>query len=189
MAFSADRDEWVDVLHASGFKTGNQRKKSEAHRLGLWHATVHVWICDPLNGLLCQQRDSRKAINGGLWDFSAAGHVGAGETLVHSAQRELAEETGLNFPIDSLNYLGVHVSKRVYGQDFRDFEFNHLFGYSGPINEEELKPQFEEVSVLKFLSSGELQRQWEQEPELWVGHSKQYYSRLLEFVKNAESSF
>ena len=188
MLVVADREEHVDVLNAAGLKTGLEKKKSEVHRLGLWHATVHLWVCDPIKGLLCQRRAAEKTIHAGLWDFSAAGHVGAGESLRSSAQRELFEETALWIPFQNLSYLGMHLNQTVHQQDFKDFEFNHLFGYCGTIVTENLKPQQEEVSELRFMGSEELQRQWNNHPLEWVAHTGNYYSRLLRFVRMMEWS-
>ena len=69
--------------------------------------------------LFLQKRSMVKDENPGLWDTAAAGHVGAGENYLHSAQRELKEELGLNVSIKEvmripaqLNTLWEHV--RVY---------------------------------------------------------------------------
>ena len=186
---TADQDEPLDVLNAAGHCTGVQLFKSEVHRRGLWHATVHIWIVDNERGLLCQKRAAEKSINANLWDFSAAGHVSAGDSLGWSAQRELFEETALWLPVHKLSYLGLHLNQTIYREDFKDFEFNHLFGYCGAIDSESLIPQKEEVSELHFMRSAELQNQWDNHPQNWVPHDGNYYSRLLRFVRQTEKSY
>ena len=72
--------------------------RSEVHRLGLMHRSVHILVFNSARELFIQKRSMRKDSNPGLWDSSAAGHVDAGEDYLACAQRELGEELGLFRP-------------------------------------------------------------------------------------------
>ncbi len=88
-------DERVDILDEQGKPTGESCLKSEAHRNGLLHPTIHVWLYTPDGRVLIQQRGENKATHPLLWDVSVAGHVSAGEEVITAAIREVEEEVGL----------------------------------------------------------------------------------------------
>jgi isopentenyldiphosphate isomerase len=177
--------ELLDVLRPSGLKAGYALPKNRIHREGLWHATVHLWVCDPSKGLLCQKRAESKSINPGLWDFSAAGHIGAGEAYRQAAVRELSEEVNLNLHSESLNYQGVYISNNQYSSQLIDREFNHIYTHVGKIDASRLRAQQEEVADWSFLTPEELKYQWKHCPQKWVRHSVQYYKRLRNFVESS----
>ena len=84
--------------------------KDLAHRDGIWHATIHVWVIDRDGRILLQHRAYNKKHFPGMWDISAAGHIAPGE----SGAREVQEELGADVDIDDLEFVGIlsldHVS-------------------------------------------------------------------------------
>ena len=62
-------DELVDILDAAGNYTGKIAMKSEAHRNGLFHPTVHVWFYTKNGQILIQQRAENKETHPLLWMF------------------------------------------------------------------------------------------------------------------------
>jgi isopentenyldiphosphate isomerase len=77
--------------------------KAKAHREGIWHATVHVWILDDQGRLLFQHRSPDKEHYPGLWDISAAGHIRVGE----DGAREVAEELGADVALGDMTFVGL----------------------------------------------------------------------------------
>src|SRR5687768_10120805 len=98
--------ELLDIVDPSGNPTGEQRDKTEIHRLGLPHRDVHVWITDGTN-VLEQQRAWDKKIMPGAWDIAVGGHVGAGENYLDAAIRETEEELGLRLPAERFLPAGI----------------------------------------------------------------------------------
>ncbi len=86
-------DELFDVVDAQDRVTG-QLPRREVHRLGLRHRAVHILVANRAGRLFLQKRSMAKDLFPGVWDSSAAGHVGAGEDYDGTAVRELAEELG-----------------------------------------------------------------------------------------------
>ena len=84
--------------------------KDLAHRDGIWHATIHVWVIGRDGRILLQHRAYNKKHFPGMWDISAAGHIAPGE----SGAREVQEELGADVDIDDLEFVGIlsldHVS-------------------------------------------------------------------------------
>ena len=85
--------ERIEIYNRHGEPAG-QALRADAHRVGLWHRTLHCWVITGSGELLCQQRAYGKLHWPGQLDISAAGHLLAGETW-QSALREADEELGL----------------------------------------------------------------------------------------------
>ena len=47
-------DEYIEILNDKGEISGKVCKKSEAHKKGLFHASVHIWIIDQDKNVLIQ---------------------------------------------------------------------------------------------------------------------------------------
>ncbi len=77
--------------------------KSVAHREGIWHATIHVWILDDQGRLIFQHRSPTKEHFPDMWDVSVGGHIRAGE----DGAREVAEELGADVNLIDLKFVGT----------------------------------------------------------------------------------
>lgn len=86
-------DELFDVVDDQDRVTG-QLPRREVHRLKLRHRAVHLLVVNRAGRVFLHQRSRRKDLFPGVWDSSAAGHVGAGEDYDGTAARELMEEIG-----------------------------------------------------------------------------------------------
>src|SRR3989338_3725254 len=66
----------------------------EAHKTGVWHRTVHIFIFNnfDLEEILLQLRSAKKKQGGLQYQSSVAGHVDEGETYKRAAYRETREE-------------------------------------------------------------------------------------------------
>lgn len=97
--------ELFDIYNADGTPAGYIASRDDAHKLGLWHRTVHVWIRNEKGELLLQKRALTKDVYPGYWDISCAGHIDAGESPETAALRELSEELGVQKHEDELTSL------------------------------------------------------------------------------------
>ncbi len=86
-------DELFDVVDEQDRVTG-QLARREVHRRKLRHRAVHLLVVNRAGRVFLHQRSMQKDLFPGVWDSSAAGHVGAGEDYDGTAVRELAEEIG-----------------------------------------------------------------------------------------------
>ena len=98
-------EEQIDILDSDGKKTGMVCGRSEVHRRGLWHRTVHIWFFDECGRILFQLRAHDKLNNPNLYDTSCAGHISAGDSSLDSAIREIREELGISKNPADLIYL------------------------------------------------------------------------------------
>jgi len=86
-------DELFDVVDDQDRVTGTMARR-EVHRLKLRHRAVHLLVVNRAGQVFLHQRSMKKDLFPGVWDSSAAGHVGAGEDYDATAGRELEEELG-----------------------------------------------------------------------------------------------
>jgi NUDIX domain len=83
-------EEPLNVYDAEGRVVGTM-PRAEAKRSGLAVGAVNVLLVNARGEVLLQRRPPDKE-NGGLWDKSVGGHVGAGEGFDATAVREAGEE-------------------------------------------------------------------------------------------------
>jgi len=83
-------EELLNVYDGAGRVTGALPRR-EAKRSGLAVGAVNALILNGRGELLMQHRPADKE-NGGLWDKSVGGHVGAGESFDQTLVREAGEE-------------------------------------------------------------------------------------------------
>ena len=145
-------DELIDILTPEGKPTGKTALKSEAHKNGWFHATVHVWLFTVDEKILLQKRALTKKVFPGLWDISVAGHIGAGETILSSAKREVFEEIGLELQEKDFIKIGTRIHQVSHKNGIQDNEHHHVFisELKAPISE--LTMQVEEVADIKLFN-------------------------------------
>jgi isopentenyldiphosphate isomerase len=143
-------DELIDILTATGEFTGKTALKSEAHKNGWFHATVHIWLFTSDKKILLQKRALTKKVFPGLWDISVAGHVAAGEEILEAAKREVFEEIGLQLQDKDLIKIGTRIHQVSHENGIQDNEHHHVFIAELKISIDKLTMQEEEVAGLKL---------------------------------------
>lgn len=144
-------DELIDILTPEGKPTGKTALKSEAHKNGWFHATVHIWLFTSDKKILLQKRALTKKVFPGLWDISVAGHIGAGESVLSSAKREVFEEIGLDLEEKDLIKISTRVHQVSHKNGIQDNEHHHVFIAELKVPLSTLKIQEEEVADIKLF--------------------------------------
>lgn len=179
-------DELIDIVKRDGKLTGEVRLKSEAHRLGLYHASVHIWFYTINGKILLQKRAKDKDTFPNLWDVSVAGHIGAGETPKNSALRETEEEIGLPIDEKNLDFIGTYFSEKQPNPDIFDNELHYIFLSELKVSIEELTLQKEEVSEIKLIPIQLLMNHLKDidAKTNYVPHDPKYYDFVLKEITN-----
>lgn len=118
--------EYVDIVDEQTAESlGSTAERREAHRVGLWHKVVHIWIVNSRGELLIQQRAASKEMYPNLWSMSCEGHVTAGQTSLQTAVTEVREELGLalsesDFELIDTRRATQHVPDRPEDHHFVD---------------------------------------------------------------------
>jgi isopentenyl-diphosphate delta-isomerase len=105
-------------------------EKLEAHRAGLLHRAVSVFVYASDGRLLLQQRSPGKYHSAGLWSNTCCSHPRPGEATAAAARRRLREEMGIE--------CGLHpafgfVYRAQLSNGLVEHEYDHVFlgHYSG----------------------------------------------------------
>jgi len=100
--------------------------RSEAHAEARWHQVFHCLVVSPARrSVVLQRRSASKSAFPSLLDFSATGHLEAGETP-EDGRRELEEELGLRVEPEQLVPLGTRLLADDQGEG-RNRELVHVF--------------------------------------------------------------
>ena len=177
------KEEFLEVYSPEGTKTGQKKSKSEIHRKGLFHSTVHVWIFTEEGNVLIQKRSKKKELNPGVWDVSVAGHIKFNENIKKAAKRETLEETGININTKDLLKIGVYRSINIHPTAI-DKEFFHTYILKIDKNSINLDFKNNEVDDLKFISIEEMESLIkEKNNKIFIGKNRKYYSDVLKSIK------
>lgn len=177
-------DELIDIVDQDGNLTGKSIMKFEAHRLGLWHACINVWLYTEKGEVLIQKRVEDKDTFPNKWDVSVAGHIGAGESAIHSAQRELVEELGVEVGLDQLIEIGSYASDVQHSETLIDREFHIVFIAKLNKKAEDIVLQPEEVAAVKLISISDFKKQISSEnsKSKYVPYTDVYYRMVFDAI-------
>ena len=71
-------DEFLDIVDQSDNVIG-QSRRSDVHKRGLLHRSIHLLVFNDSGELLMQKRSMKKDESPGKWCSSVAGHLDSGE--------------------------------------------------------------------------------------------------------------
>lgn len=173
-------DELIDVL-ADDLIVIKTCLKSEAHKNGWFHASVHIWFFTDNGDILIQKRSKDKIAFPDLWDVSVAGHISAGEDEITSALREIEEEIGLKISKKDLFKIGTFKEKFQHKENFIDNELHHIFLCKLKTDVNLLKIQKEELSDIKLISVSSFKKviNGPSSRKIFVPHYSDYYGFVI----------
>lgn len=143
--------EFLDILDENGQKTGNKKLRTEVHREGDWHKSVHIWIINNDGDILLQRRCTNKDSNPNMLDISCAGHLSAGDTPIMGAIRELKEELNLDVRKEDLYFIKTLKRSSIHSKTFINNEFIALYFLKTNKKIEEMNFQKEEISEIMYV--------------------------------------
>ena len=146
-----------DLLDATG--EISTIEKIEAHRRGLLHRAVSVFIFNDTGDILLQKRASDKYHSPLKWSNTCCTHPLPGETPFAAARRRLNQEMGLTAKLSEIFTLLYRINT---DNGFIEHEFDHVFfGFSG----QNPKPNPAEVSAWKWVAAQQLEQELAVKPE------------------------
>lgn len=103
-------------------------EKMDAHRKGVLHRAISVFILNSNNELLLQRRAVSKYHSGGLWTNTCCSHPRPGETALEAANRRLIEEMGMSCELKEIYQFQYRAE---LDNELTEHELDHVFvGYS-----------------------------------------------------------
>ncbi|HYU34486.1 MAG TPA: 2-phospho-L-lactate transferase CofD family protein [Thermoanaerobaculia bacterium] len=88
------QDELLAALDSSGKILPEPVSRQEAHRRGIWHRSVAIFVLSSQGEILLEKRSLHKDLFPGFFDIPG-GHVRSGQAPAETAREELREELGL----------------------------------------------------------------------------------------------
>lgn len=147
-------------------------EKMEAHRKGILHRAISVFIFNSRGEWLLQQRAAHKYHSALLWSNSTCTHPMKGEADLEAANRRLFEEMGMKAELEkqfSFQYR-AHLEN-----DLIEHELDHIFiGYSDALPE--INP--EEVAAYRYISQTDLTAELATHPERFSEWFKLLFERM-----------
>jgi isopentenyl-diphosphate delta-isomerase len=142
-------DKFVILVDSEDNQTGVS-DKMEAHRKGLLHRAVSVFIINSKGDWLLQRRASGKYHSNALWTNACCTHPAPDETNIDVAHRRLMEEMGMKC---QLIELFSFTYKELLDNELTEHEFDHVFlGITDEIPE----INTDEVMEWKYVSYNDL---------------------------------
>lgn len=153
-----DEEERVVLVDANDRELGTEDKLT-AHRQGLLHRAVSVFLFDDQGRLLLQQRSADKYHSPLRWSNACCSHPRQGELPATAAQRRLQDELGITCELQSA---GVFTYRADVGGGLVEHELDHLFigRFNGTPS-----PASQEVGAWRWVSPEELDRDVQEHPE------------------------
>lgn len=134
-------------------------EKMQAHIEGRLHRAFSIFVFNSKGELLLQQRENGKYHSGGLWTNTCCSHPRVGEDIGEAVHRRLKEEMGFDCDLSEKKTFLYHAK---FDNNLIEHELDHIFigYYNGvPI------PNKEEVENWKWISTKDLKKELEAEPD------------------------
>lgn len=149
--------------------------KLAAHREGLLHRAISVFIFDDRGRLLLQQRAVHKYHSGGLWTNTCCSHPRPDETAENAAHRRLKEEMGLE---STLSFAFSFQYRAAFDNGLIEHELDHVFiGHSG----QRPRPNPAEVADYRWLDLPAIEEDVSIHPDKYTPWFKLIYQRISEW--------
>ncbi|MBQ6312946.1 MAG: NUDIX domain-containing protein [Lachnospiraceae bacterium] len=140
-------EELIDLYNVDRERTGMTAVRGEKLPEGTYRMVVHVCIFNSKGEMLIQKRADDIVRWPGMWDVSVGGGASAGDDSRGAAERETAEELGLQ--IDFSN------RRPIITVNFHD-GFDDFYTIEQDLEPGDLDLQAEEVSEVKWASEEEI---------------------------------
>jgi isopentenyl-diphosphate delta-isomerase len=150
--------------------------KMEAHKKGVLHRAISIFLFDLNGNFLLQKRASNKYHSPNLWSNTCCSHPLPEENTLDAASRRLTEEMGMKC---ELNFAFTFLYKAILENDLTEYELDHVFvGFTN------LQPQIntQEVANWCYLPYDLLNEHVNQHPEKYTEWFKLLYNKVHLFL-------
>ena len=143
-------EELFEALDENGEFAGEIVGRDEAHKTGVRHRAVVLYLVNSKKQVLLQRRSLSKKKWPGYWDVTSGGHVDAGELGLFSAIRELKEELGIVVKPQDVRYVCCRLTNHKQ-EGMLDNHVNEYFVAFKDIGIKDIKLQKGEVEEVKWI--------------------------------------
>lgn len=148
-------------------------EKLAAHREGLLHRAISVFIFNDEDELLLQQRAAHKYHSAGLWTNTCCSHPLPDEAAMDAAHRRLQEEMGMKA---DLSFAFSFQYRAAFDNGLTENELDHVFiGHSN----QRPTPNPEEVACYRWLGRSAIGDDVLAHPDAYTAWFKLIYQRVF----------
>jgi isopentenyl-diphosphate Delta-isomerase len=148
--------------------------KLEAHKKGLLHRAISIFIFNSKGEMLIQKRALHKYHTPGLWSNTACSHPRNNEIVKRAAERRLKEEMGVTC---DLFFSFSFLYKAKFDSGLIENELDHVYiGFS----DDKPKANPSEVCDYRYLSEDKLRQEINTTPEAFTPWFKICVERVME---------
>jgi isopentenyl-diphosphate delta-isomerase len=164
--------EFVVLVDENDRQTGLM-EKLDAHRKGLLHRAISVFVFNSRGELLIHRRALEKYHSGGLWTNTCCSHPRDGETNEDAAVRRLREEMGMECKL----FKQFHFIYRAdLDHELVEHELDHVFTGT---SDADPQPDPAEVMDWKWISRDDLLAEMAAESEKFTAWFKIIAEKVL----------
>jgi isopentenyl-diphosphate Delta-isomerase len=177
---SLTMEERVVLVDAEDNVIGTM-EKMEAHKQGVLHRAVSVFIVNSKGEMLLQRRALDKYHSPGLWTNACCTHPREGERYEDCAERRVREELGFEC---ELRHCFSFIYKESVENGLTEHELDHVFigRYEGPVNADPA-----EVEDCTFASLDTIRRGLAKRPEEFTIWFRAIFERVSGHLSGMES--
>lgn len=168
-----DSEERVILVDPNDVEIGSE-EKLRAHEQGVLHRAFSVFLLNRRGEILLQRRAEGKYHGAGLWSNSACGHPRPGEETGAAARRRLAEEMGIDAPLE---HLFAFTYRAEMASGLTEHEIDHVF--RGRVDDDP-DPDPAEVGEWRWSSRAEILQEMESDPARYTPWFAEALRGLLE---------
>lgn len=129
---------------------------------GVLHRAFSLFVFNPAGELLLQQRAAGKRLWPLFWSNSCCSHPRRGETMEVATERRLAQELGLTSSVHHLFTFRYQAPYLDLGSE------NEVCWVFAGLSEEPPRPNVHEIADVRWISPGDLDREFETQPEIFT---------------------
>jgi isopentenyl-diphosphate delta-isomerase len=177
-----EEKESVVLVDTRGFELRDSKGqirtagKLDAHRRGLLHLAVSVFIFNSLYELLLQKRALEKYHSPGKWTNTCCTHPRTTESPFDTARRRLKEEMRLEC---DLKEAFTFLYKADVGNGLTEYEFDHVFV---GLSNNDPKPDPAEVSDWKWVNLDDLKEDLKNNPESYTPWLQACFKKVVRYI-------
>lgn len=160
------------ILVDENDKPTGMMEKLEAHKKGVLHRAITVYIFNSRQQLLLQKRAGGKYHSGGLWSNTCCSHPAPGEKTLQAAHRRLYQEMGLRCPLAPMFTLSYCLP---LANGLVEHELGHV--YFGLTDDLPL-PDPDEAEAFQYLSPEQVSEQIAATPDAFTAWFRLTFSRI-----------
>ena len=155
----SSEDEELILVDENDREQGHLSKAACHDGAGVLHRAFSAFLFNAAGELLLQQRAESKRLWPGFWSNSCCSHPRRGESMRTATGRRLDEELNL---AAELRFVYKFRYQAPYADLGSEHELCHV--YLGRIGDE-VNPNSQEISAIRFVSAGALERELGESPE------------------------